>query len=78
MVTFTEEILNGKLHFLCSGMKEGCFLMFRRLQYNITSFLFHKQHFYVQQQAEIWFEIIAISDFKRSLKKKKHFKWKTC
>ena len=25
LVTFIEEILNGKLHFLCSDVNQGCF-----------------------------------------------------
>ena len=34
---------------------------------------FHKQHFYMPHQAEIWFKIITVSCIKRVLKKKKHY-----
>ena len=39
--------------------------------------LFCRKHFKKQCQPEIWFEIITISVFKRSLKKIKIKKWKT-
>ena len=58
-------------------IKESHFFMFRRLQNNILCF-FYKQHFYIHQQAEIWFEIIIISGIKRSWKTNKYSKWKIC
>ena len=45
---------------------------------NKNTCFFYKQHFYQKHQAEILSEIITISSIKRSQKKYKHFKWKTC
>ena len=53
------------------------FFMFRRLQNNVTWFLY-MQHFYVWHQPEIWSKVIAILSSKSSQKKNKHSKWKTC
>ena len=40
--------------------------------------LFYTQHFYKQQQAEIWLEIITTFSIKRSSKKKKNWKLMIC
>ena len=58
-------------------MSESCFFMFRRLQNNIKCFSISNTFIYIKK-AEIWFEIITISGIKRSIKKNKYCKWKTC
>ena len=54
---------------------QSYFFIFRRLENNVTSF-FYKQHFYKQQQAEIWSEIIYYK-YQNEFNDK-YSKWKTC
>ena len=39
---------------------------------------FYKQFFYMLHRVEVWFRMITVICIKRSLKKNKHRKWKTC
>ena len=45
LVRFTEEILNGKLHFLCSGS-----LVLLQLQYKLISIYCTAGDVYIQKQ----------------------------
>ena len=44
----------------------------------IFNYFLGKQPFYIQQQAKIWFEMLAVSPIRRNEKKNKFCKWKTC
>ena len=65
LATFTEEILNGKLHFLCGEyIQEGKLFHVSKTTKQRCTFL-NKQNFPKHHQTEIWFET-RISGNKRS------------
>ena len=60
-------------------MWQSCFFIFRRLFWkNFLKIMQCCIFFYKQHQVEICSKIITISSIKRSQKKNKHSKWKTC
>ena len=40
LVTFTEEILNEKIHFLCSEWQQNCFILFNNKTVYSSSYIF--------------------------------------
>ena len=55
-VTFTEEILNGKLHFLCIEMGNGLFFSRRKLKIAILSRLWHVNEYFLENSVMCMWE----------------------
>ena len=61
LVTFTEEILNGKLHFLCSGKYDNCFRIKKALR--ALLFFLSWANPYILLNSNIWLTLHVLIFF---------------